>query len=303
MHARTTDAQECPACRATQTRSFPASRASGRIVAACDECGCHWLMNPPSAREILESHTWDRGDYEQFVGVKRIDSLSKDYVSTLRHLDELIESGGRDLFDVGAGAGEFLYEARRAGFEASGNEVAPGAIEMAKELRGIHVHGGELATVEGADLFDAVTMWCVIAHTADPDGLLRETLRVLKPGGMLFLRTPRWSAMDTVALWAASATDGRLARVIDQRVTDGHMTLNSRRGLTAQAGRLGFEVVEVHRRARYGVETREYLNRMGMSARVSAIAARPVDVAVERGLFFRNVLDLYARKPIHSCPV
>jgi 2-polyprenyl-3-methyl-5-hydroxy-6-metoxy-1,4-benzoquinol methylase len=257
-------------------------------------------MNPPSSREILESHTWDRGAYEQFVGIKRIDSLSKDYVSTLRHLDVLIESGGRALFDVGAGAGEFLHEARLAGFDASGNEVAPGAIEMAKDLRGIQMHPGELATVEGADLFDAVTMWCVIAHTADPDGLMRDTLRVLKPGGVLFLRTPRWSAMDTGALWAARVTGGRLARVLDQRVTAGHMTLNSRRGLTAQARRLGFDVVEAHRRARYGVETPEYLNRMGMSARMSAIAARPLDVAVERGLFFRNVLDLYARKPVHS---
>jgi 2-polyprenyl-3-methyl-5-hydroxy-6-metoxy-1,4-benzoquinol methylase len=300
MHASThsTVSLICPACGAPEARSFPASRKTGRVVAGCKACGCHWLTNPPSAAAILDhSIAFERAIYESFVNAKRADRLDRDYRSTLRRIDEMIGSGGRALFDVGAGAGEFLFLARQYGFEPYGNEFAPGAIEMARERTGIDLHVGDLATIDGTDLYDAVTMWCVLAHVSEPDDLLRNVLRVLKPGGILFVQTPRWSAMDAAALGAARASGGRLVRLLDRRISDQHMTLHSRRGLAAQATRLGFEVVEVHPRARYSLNTQEYLRSLGMPARARRGAARALDLVVDRDLVFRNVLDLYARKP------
>ena len=176
--------------------------------------------------------TYDRAIYESYVNAKREDSLDRDYRSALQRIDELIESGGRALFDLGAGAGEFLILAREFGFEPHGNELAAGAIEMARDNAAIELHVGELDTIDGENLYDAVTMWCVLAHVVDPDELFRQTLRILKPGGILFLQTPRWSAMDRAALHAARSTGGRLVRLLDRRVSDMHMTLYSSRGLT-----------------------------------------------------------------------
>lgn len=291
----------CPACADGDVRMYPRSRTSGSVVAACEACGCHWLTNPSPAERILDNYDFDRDVYESYVQAKRKESLDASYQATLEHLGRLIESGGRRLFDVGAGAGEFLLVARENGFESHGNEFAPGAIEMAKELTGIDLHVGDLATVEGSDLFDAVTMWCVLAHVRKPDQLMRDVLRVLKPGGLLFLQTPRWSAMDTVGLAAARVSQGRMARLLDRRVNDFHMVLNTRRGLSQQATRLGFDVVETHARARYSLKTGEYLRSLGMPARATKATARALDLAVDRDFFFRNVLDLYARKP-HPSP-
>lgn len=287
----------CPACASTTVRTYPTSHKTGRIVAGCKACGTRWLTNPPAAEQILDNYAYDRDIYESYVNAKREASLDRDYRSALSHIGELIESGGRALFDVGAGAGEFLTLAREAGFDPDGNELAPGAVEMTKELTGIDLHVGELDSIEGADLYDAVTMWCVLAHVAEPDELLRQALRLLKPGGILFLQTPRWSAMDTMGLTAARSSGGRLVRLLDRRVSDHHLTLHSRRGLTAHATRLGFEVVEVHPRARYSLQTHHYLKSLGMPDAASRTASRALDVAVDRDLFFRNVLDLYARKP------
>jgi SAM-dependent methyltransferase len=161
---------------------------------------------------------------------------------------------------------------------------------------------GDLTTLPGENLYDAVTMWCVLAHVTDPDTLLRDALRVLKPGGILFLQTPRWSVMDAVALGVVRSTGGRFARVLDRRVNEYHMTLNSRSSLTAQATRTGFEVVEIHPRARYSLQTHAYLSSMGLGHRASRLGARVLDTAVDRGFFFRNVLDLYARKPLTPDP-
>lgn len=287
----------CPACGATTVRLFPASRQTGRVVAGCKTCDCHWLTNPPVAEQILDNYAYDREIYELYVNAKREATLDRDHRSTLKRIDALIESDGRALFDLGAGAGEFLALARQEGFEPHGNEFAPGAVEMTKERTGIDLHVGDLVTIEGANLYDAVTVWCVLAHVTNPDDLLSNALRVLKPGGILFLQTPRWSAMDTAALGAASASRGRLARLLDRRVSEYHMILNSRSGLTAQVTRLGFEVVEVLPRARYSLKTHEYLSSLGMSVGASRAVSRVLDIAVNRGLIFRNVLDLYARKP------
>ncbi len=294
---RTSETLACPACAAGTVRSFPGSRQSGSVVAGCATCGCHWLTNPSPAAQILDNYDYDRDVYESYVNAKRQETLHASYQATLDHLGQLIESGGRSLFDVGAGAGEFLQLARQEGFEPYGNEFAPGAIEMTKELTGIDLHVGDLATIEGSNLYDSVTMWCVLAHVRDPDDLMAHVLRVLKPGGVLFLQTPRWSAMDTAGLAAVRVSNGRWARLLDRRVSDFHMVLNSRRGLEAQAARLGFDVVEVMARARYSLNTDEYLRSLGLPERVRCSTARLIDVAVDRDLFFRNVLDLYARKP------
>jgi len=287
----------CPACASTAVQAYPASRKTGRIVAGCAACGTHWLTNPPAPEQILGNYDFDREIYASYVNAKREESLDRDYRSALQRIGELIESGGRDLFDLGAGAGEFLILAREFGFEPHGNELAAGAIEMARDDAGIELHVGELDTIDGENLYDAVTMWCVLAHVVDPDDLLRQTLRILKPGGVLFLQTPRWSAMDRAALRAARSSRGRFVRLLDRRVSDMHMTLYSSRGLSARAQRIGFEVVEIHPRARYSLKTPEYLRSLGLPARASDAVARPLDVAVDRDLIFRNVLDLYARKP------
>ena len=288
----------CPACTSSRVRAASPSRRTGSIVASCSSCGCHWLSNPAPADQIAENNDFDRVAYESFVRAKRHSTLTSAYEAALDRLAESIQSGGKALFDVGAGAGEFLDLAREHDFEPHGNELAPGAIEMAKELTGIDLHAGDLTTIDGSNLYDAVTMWCVLAHVADPDELLSQMFRVLKPGGVLFLQTPRWSAMDTAGLTAARATRGRVTRVLDRRVNGSHMVLNSRRGLTTQATRAGFEVIDVRPIARYSLQTDSYLRSLGIPERIAQKAARGLDVAVDRNLFFRNVLDLYARKPL-----
>ncbi len=289
---------DCPACESTKVRKAPPSRKSGFVVATCSRCGCHWLANPKPADEVTEFYDFDRAAYESYVNAKRHDTLDAAYAATLDRLSELIQSGGKALFDVGAGAGEFLELARQHGFEPHGNEIAPGAIEMAKELTHIDLHAGDLSTIKGSNLYDAATMWCVLAHVSDPDDLLSEILRVLKPGGVLFLQTPRWSAMDTAGLAAARMSKGRMTRVLDRRVHGSHMVLNSRRGLTEQATRVGFEVIEARPLARYSLKTPAYLRSLGVPERAAKAAGRGLDVAVDRNLFFRNILDLYARKPL-----
>ena len=288
----------CPACLSEQVRIGPQSRTTGSMVATCLRCDTHWLGNSASAEEIAQSYDFDHEAYGAYVDAQRHDTLDLAHEEALRRIGEMIQSGGKALFDIGAGVGDFLSLARDRGFEPHGNELAPGAITLAKERAGIDLHFGDLSGIEGENLYDAVTMWCVLAHVGQPDELLTHILRVLKPGGVLFLQTPRWSAMDTMALGMSRFSGGRQARVLDRRVNNAHIVLHSKQGLTAQVERAGFDIVDVQALARYSMKTESYLSSLGVPEGLGRIATKGLDQAVDRNIFFRNIFDLYARKPL-----
>jgi SAM-dependent methyltransferase len=110
--------------------------------------------------------------------------------SARRRVWALRLSGARGrLLDVGCAAGFFLAEARRF-YDVQGVELSEFSSRFAREHFGLDVFSGSLATAGFAPaLFDVVTLWDVIEHVPDPDAVLAEAARVLKPGGRLVLTT------------------------------------------------------------------------------------------------------------------
>ncbi|MGZ8463014.1 MAG: class I SAM-dependent methyltransferase [Candidatus Deferrimicrobiaceae bacterium] len=95
------------------------------------------------------------------------------------------------LLDIGCGNGDFLARMRGKGWEVEGLEVDSEAVKSARSRHGLTIHHGALETWKLPDgSFDAITANHVIEHVHDPIALIRECLRVLKPGGVLVLATP-----------------------------------------------------------------------------------------------------------------
>lgn len=98
--------------------------------------------------------------------------------------------GGR-LLDIGCGNGDFLARMRGKGWEVEGLEVDSEAVKSARSRHCLTIHHGALETLGLPDgSFDAITANHVIEHVHDPIALLKECLRVLKPGGVLVFATP-----------------------------------------------------------------------------------------------------------------
>ena len=196
----------CPGCRSSRILHYPASRHSGRSVLGCRSCGLRsWAERSTYSHNLDDPHGALTFDYDGYVSSKREGAAQDGWRDTLAVLtSELAGRPGLSLFDVGAGDGEFLSVARAAGFAVGGNELHAGAIELAEQRYGISLQLGEIGELGLRDAYDALTMWCVMAHVEHVDDLLADAYRALKPGGIMFLQTPRWSSADRAALGPAS---------------------------------------------------------------------------------------------------
>ncbi len=109
-----------------------------------------------------------------------------------------VPTGGRVL-DIGCANGAYLVAMRARGWDVLGVETDPQAITFARAA-GLDVLDGLLDARIPDDSMDAVTLGHVIEHVHDPDAFLGECLRVLRPGGRLWLATPNLDSSGHRAL-------------------------------------------------------------------------------------------------------
>lgn len=98
--------------------------------------------------------------------------------------------GGGRLLDVGCGSGKFLLYAKSLGWSVSGFDSDPKAVESARQS-GLDVKLGGMETLLGySGLFDVITVSHVIEHVYNPQKMLHDCFRLLRPGGYFWIETP-----------------------------------------------------------------------------------------------------------------
>lgn len=294
----------CPACRHTDLALYPPSRRTHRQNFRCRTCGLvGWTDRPtPDLDEQGDALTvgLDVVSVEQrneWFETKSGESGEDLWSHGLDIVSRLVgDPRGRRWYDIGAGDGKFLAMARERGYQVRGNDLFAAAPEIARSKYGVELDLGDLRSYE-LDEQDVVSMWCVIAHNADPVSLLKAAGDVLRPGGVIYLQTPHRSTVDRVALGALRASGGRASHWTDRRIAEHHWFLHSPTSMARMLEQAGFVDVEVTPIAHYTRSSGEYLRSMGVSAQSAARLGRAVDGAVTRGLAPRITLTAYARKP------
>jgi len=139
---------------------------------------------------VEEGTRWYRNDYwrqyrEEQVGAAR----GNVYEHAVAWLERLVPVPGV-LVDVGCGAGAFLALCQARGWKGIGFDPSVQAAAYA-QARGLEVYAGTFPPCPLADgTADALTFINVLDHLQDPFAALREARRVLREGGVLYIRVP-----------------------------------------------------------------------------------------------------------------
>lgn len=193
--------QQCPICEVPATkylgrRGGSAHRQNSGVeckIWSCGKCGLIFPNPMPLPLGGLEQH-YEVPPEEYFHHHEEGDRL--EYASMLmEQLRELGISKGNFL-DVGAGRGEVLRIAREAGWKTTGIETSSKFANHAARFSGAQILRKPLEQCDlESNSFDAVVLGAVLEHLYNPDQVIKEIARILKPGGALFIDVPNESGL------------------------------------------------------------------------------------------------------------
>jgi ubiquinone/menaquinone biosynthesis C-methylase UbiE len=103
-------------------------------------------------------------------------------------LDGLLTTRSDRVLEIGVGTGLIALSLAELGYDVIGVDIAHAMLEKARIRIGARVAQGDAAQLPVASAsFDAVLAVWILHVAGDTSGVLRETARVLKPGGRLIV--------------------------------------------------------------------------------------------------------------------
>lgn len=140
-----------------------------------------------------------------------MENLRKDYVSVVYDekrvprtaypqrlsaylFNRLKMKNGAKLLEIGCGRGEFLEGFKKLGLDCYGVDLSDYCIRNKASLDVIPLDITKEKLPFADNTFDIVYHKSLLEHFYTPDSLMRETFRVLKPGGELIVLTPDWKS-------------------------------------------------------------------------------------------------------------
>lgn len=148
------------------------------------------------------SDYWNRNPHDH--GVAQSPAGGREYFAELdayrfqklRYLPHIVDFGGysgRNLLEVGCGVGIDLSRFARGGAQVTGIDASKVAIDLAFQNFSQQGLSSRFAVMSGeelafpADRFDVVYSHSTLQYAADPEAVVREIHRVLRPGGEAIL--------------------------------------------------------------------------------------------------------------------
>lgn len=265
-------------------------------IVRCCNCGLMYA-NPQDPTDVDKIRVHEPGQvpielaYPQYFQKQHVQI--RDYRKIIGKIGRIFPDGG-SVLEIGANVGVFLNEWQENGWEALGIDPDEDCSIYARKRYGIDILPKTIhqAAFEN-EMFDVVVMLHVIEHVSDPLADLDEIYRVLKPGGVLVIETPKY--------------DSLLFRLLGKRERslscEGHIFFFTTKTLRALTGRAGFRPLAMDVVGRTLTVDRLLYN-VGVISKSPRFLALLERVGPALGLDhlviylnMRDMMRLYCRKP------
>jgi len=193
-------ARPCPTCGVAQ--AVPEMEKDHMQLVRCSACDLVYVS--PTFDEAHYTEVYASSAYQDIVrdlGIKsheyRVERFGRERVELMgQHLTD----GTPRYLDVGCSTGFVVEAARDRGWDAVGLDLNPSAVDFGRG-RGLDLRTASLedAGFEPAT-FDAISLFDVLEHLIDPVRTLRASLRLLAPGGILFLYVPNYDSASRLLM-------------------------------------------------------------------------------------------------------
>ena len=208
---------------------------NGYLGRKCDKCGLIYISPRPLADDVARLY----GDDNAQISADAHISLERRSRLYARHHLDILGKFAEDgnLLEIGAGAGYFLDEARRRGYEPYAIEFNATQAEFMRTTLKIPCDQAPLSPGSfGGKVFDVIYHSDVISHFHDPIGEFRRMNAALRPGGWLIFETGNGGDIDP-----------KYFRHFSVFQYPDHLFFFSLRNLLNLLGQSNFELVELHR--------------------------------------------------------
>jgi SAM-dependent methyltransferase len=157
-------------------------------------------MNDTQQKELVRDF-WNR-NVNQFNQLRREDIGTREFYEAAEklryeyhyHLPPLFDRLAREfpggkLLEVGCSMGNDTMQFARRGFQVTGVDLTPAAIELIKQRFALYDMPGDFRVADAENLpfedntFDVAYSFGVLHHTPNTDRSIEELRRVLRPGG------------------------------------------------------------------------------------------------------------------------
>lgn len=139
---------------------------------------------------------WDENEEGSLISLRYLSNPVKfDYILSIIAARWKVRPDQKILLDVGCGGGYLAEELARTGLAVTGIDPSSATILTAREharrarLEVDYLEGRGEALPFAPETFDFVCCCDVLEHVPDPDRVIAEIGRVLKPGGLFFYDT------------------------------------------------------------------------------------------------------------------
>ena len=160
------------------------------MTASLDDVRAFWERSPLASADI-DAEPGTREFFAAFDEIREAEDCEPLWLQ--EHIYRLTEATGKRVLDIGCGNGYVLSRYATAGASVQGVDLTDRAIEISRRrfsemgLTGsfTRIDGQALPFADGA--LDVVTSMGVLHHVPDPDPLVDEAVRTLKPGGEMII--------------------------------------------------------------------------------------------------------------------